>query len=109
MSHPRFSIAPSPHGHFTFHLTAANGKIILSSERYNSHSGAKHGAESVRHHAILNARYERRTSRRQEPYFVLLGFNGEVIGTSEMYSSAAARDEGIAIVKDVAPGAPIEG
>jgi uncharacterized protein YegP (UPF0339 family) len=37
--------------------------------------------------------------------FNLKATNGQVIGTSESYSSEAARDKGIASVKANAPGA----
>jgi uncharacterized protein YegP (UPF0339 family) len=40
-----------------------------------------------------------------EPYFVLKAANGQIIGTSEMYSSAAALETGIASVKANAPTA----
>ena len=40
-------------------------------------------------------------------HFVLKAGNGEIIGTSEMYSSAAAMEKGIASVKTNAPGAKI--
>ena len=109
MSHPRFTISHSASGHFTFHLTAANGAVILTSERYVSHHGAVSGVESVKRNAPIDARYERRLSRREEPYFVLTATSGEVIGTSEMYSSTSAREEGIASVKHSAPIATTEG
>lgn len=108
MPHPRFKIFESSGAQYTFNLTAANAAIILSSERYVSHSGAMRAIDSVRGNAPHEERYERRTSRRDEPYFVLKAQNGEVIGTSEMYSSASARDEGIRSVMNNAPIAAIE-
>ena len=66
------------------------------------------GINSVRSNAPHEDRYERRTSRRDEPYFVLKAQNGEVIGTSEMYSSSAARDDGIRSVMHNAPIATLE-
>jgi uncharacterized protein YegP (UPF0339 family) len=39
----------------------------------------------------------------------LRGGNNEVLGTSEMYSSAAARESGIAAVKRAAVEAGVEG
>jgi uncharacterized protein YegP (UPF0339 family) len=41
------------------------------------------------------------------PYFSLKAANGYIIGTSETYSSAYARDAGIEAVKRVAPSAMI--
>jgi uncharacterized protein YegP (UPF0339 family) len=40
--------------------------------------------------------------------FNLKASNGQVIGTSEMYSSVAARDAGIDSVKKNAPAASLE-
>ncbi|GAB6010025.1 YegP family protein [Dysgonomonas reticulitermitis] len=42
-----------------------------------------------------------------KPYFNLKASNGQVIGTSEMYESVAARDNGIASVKKNAPDAEV--
>lgn len=109
MHHPRFKISNSPGGQFTFNLTAENGAIILASQRYSSRSAAASGIESVRANAAIDAHYERLLSRAREPYFVLKAANGEVIGTSEMYSSPGARDAGIESVKKNAVEAEVEG
>ena len=45
---------------------------------------------------------------KQGPYFVLKAANGEVIGTSETYSSEAACKNGIESVKKNAPDAKLE-
>ena len=39
--------------------------------------------------------------------FTLQAYNGEVVGTSEVYTSTAARDKGIEAVKHEAPDAEI--
>jgi uncharacterized protein YegP (UPF0339 family) len=52
-----------------------------------------------------NARNERKTSTSGQVYFVLKAKNGEIIGSSEMYSSVGARDAGIDAVKRDAPAA----
>ena len=46
-------------------------------------------------------------NRRWRLHFVLKAANNQVIGTSEMYSSAAALENGIASVKATALGAPL--
>lgn len=84
---------------YLFNLLAGNHEKILTSERYTSRASALGGIAAVRANAPLETRYDRRTSRRGEPYFVLLAGNSEVIGTSEMYSSSSARDAGIGAVK----------
>jgi uncharacterized protein YegP (UPF0339 family) len=84
---------------FMFNLKAGNGEIILTSERYESKSGATGGIESVQNNCTNDARYERKTSKANEPYFVLKAANEQDIGSSEMYSSTSARDNGIQSVK----------
>ena len=47
-------------------------------------------------------------SSASQPYFVLKAANGQVIGTSEMYSSEAARDSGIASVQSNSPSTTVK-
>jgi uncharacterized protein YegP (UPF0339 family) len=103
----KFELNTSTNGKFYFNLKASNGQIILSSEMYESKSGAEGGIASVKKNAGDDARYERRTSTNGSPFFVLKAGNGEVIGRSETYSSTAAVDNGIASVKANAPDAAI--
>jgi hypothetical protein len=93
---------------FMFNLRGNNNETLLTSERYKSKEGAKNGIASCQTNSSIDARYDRRTSASGKPYFVLKAGNGEVIGTSELYSSNEARDKGIAAVKNVGPTAPIE-
>lgn len=88
---------------FMFNLKAANHEVILTSERYTTKANALAGIESVRKNSPTDARYERKTATNGAPYFTLTATNGQVIGRSEMYSSAAARDNGIASVKTNGP------
>ena len=107
MGNPKFVIQRSEE-QFHFNLVAGNGEIILTSERYTRASDAREGIASVKLSSTIDARYVRKTSVAAEPYFVLRAGNNEVVGTSEMYSSPGARDEGIAAVKANAPGASVE-
>ena len=104
----KFGLKPTVNGEYMFNLKAANGETVLTSERYTSKAGANTGIQSVRVNAVIDSRYEDRDSVRFEKYFVLKAANGEIIGTSEMYSSAAARDNGKAAVKKYAPEAVID-
>ena len=92
---------------FRFNLRGSNNEIILTSELYETKSGALNGIASVRKNAPDKERYVRKTSTNASPYFVLTAANGEIIGTSEMYSTATARDSGISAVMTAAPGAPL--
>ena len=104
----KFVLSKSKNGKFMFNLNAANGEPILSSEMYETKSGAQNGIESVKTNAPMAERYEKLASKKGEPYFVLKAGNHQVIGKSEMYSSESARDSGIASVKKSAPGAKVE-
>lgn len=88
---------------YHFNLKAANGEVILSSEHYEEKEGALTGIESVRKNSAEESHFEQRASKRGEPYFVLKAGNGQIIGTSEMYSSEAACENGIASVKKNGP------
>ncbi len=102
-----FDFKKSSDGQFFFNLKSSNGEIILQSERYKAKSGAENGIKSVKMNAPNDARFDRKTATNGKPYFVLKAANGEIIGTSEMYSSESARDSGIESVKTMAPDAGI--
>jgi uncharacterized protein YegP (UPF0339 family) len=103
----KFELKTSSNGKFHFNLKAGNGQIILSSEMYETRAAAEGGIESVKKNAGDDARYERRTSAKGDPYFVLKAANGQEIGRSEMYNSPAAMDNGISSVKANGPDATI--
>lgn len=88
---------------YMFNLKAANHEVILTSERYTTKVSAQEGIKSVQQNSPIDARYERKTASNSSPYFTLTASNGQTIGRSEMYSSTAARDNGIASVKTNGP------
>ncbi len=103
-----FEIKQSTDKQYYFHLQATgNNKIILSSERYTTKSACREGIESVRNNAPYDYRYEKKESSNGEYYFNLKASNGQVIGTSETYSTAASRNNGIELVKAQAPRAAV--
>lgn len=101
----KFELKTAANGKYHFNLKAGNGQIILSSEMYESKSAAENGIASVQSNAADDARYERKESSNGKPYFNLKASNGQAIGKSEMYESAAAMENGIESVKKNAPGA----
>jgi len=101
----KFVLKKSSNGQFFFHLQAGNGETILRSEQYNAKTGALSGISSVKTNAPLDERYERKTAKNGQFMFNLKAANHEIIGTSETYSSEAARESGIASVKANAPTA----
>src|SRR5262245_7108126 len=104
----KFELKNAPQGQFHFNLKAGNGEVILSSELYKAKAGAQGGIDSVKANAANDARYERKDSSGKQPYFVLKAANGEALGRSQMYSSAATMEKGIESVKANAPSAAVE-
>jgi uncharacterized protein len=104
----KFELKKSKSGKFMFNLKAGNGQVILSSELYQAKDSAVKGIESVKKNAPNDGSYERKTSGKEEPFFVLKASNGQTIGMSEMYSSVAAMENGIQSVKTNAPEAKME-
>lgn len=102
-----YVLTNSKDGQVMFNLKAANGQVILTSERYTTKSAAENGIESVRTNSPLEERYERRENSAGEPYFILKAGNSQEIGRSEYYSSASAMENGIASVKANGPDATV--
>ncbi len=95
-------------GQHHFVLKAANHEVILSSESYESRQAAENGIASVQRNSPDAARYERLTAKDGRPYFTLKAANHQVIGTSQMYQSEAARDGGIESVMRNGPSATVK-
>ena len=104
----KFVISQGASGQFRFALKAGNGETILGSENYTTKAAAENGIASVKTNAPIDERYERKLAKNGEPMFNLKASNGQVIGTSETYSSPTARDAGIESVKKNAPTAATE-
>lgn len=102
-----FELKRGKNGEFFFRLKAPNGETILASEMYKAKDSAQNGIQSVKKNATLAERFEKKLSKDGKPYFVLKAGNHEVIGTSESYSSDAARDSGIESVMQNAPKATV--
>lgn len=104
----KFQLKQSGSGQFMFNLKAGNGEVILTSELYEEKQNAVAGVDSVKINAGVDARYERKTAKNGQAYFVLKSANGQTIGKSEMYSSVSAMENGIQSVKKNGPIASIE-
>jgi uncharacterized protein len=101
----KFELKAAANGKFHFVLKAGNGEIILTSQMYAAKDTAMNGIESVRKNSQEDGMFERKTSTKDEPYFSLKAKNGQIIGSSEMYSSARSMEGGIASVAKNAPTA----
>lgn len=103
----KFIITKRKNGEYQFNLKAGNGQTILSSEGYATKAGCKNGITSVKTNAPIDSCYDKRISSNSQYYFNLKAGNSEIIGTSEMYTTSTARDNGIESVKSNAPDAEI--
>lgn len=104
----KFVITKRNNGEFQFNLKAGNGQTILASEGYTTKAACTNGIESVKTNSQDDGRFDRKESSNGKPYFNLKASNGQIIGTSEMYESVAARENGIESVKKNAPDAEID-
>ena len=103
----KFEIYKDKGGKFRFRLKAANGETILASQGYKSKSGCKNGIASVQKNCTDSDCYKRSETSNGKFRFNLCSRNSQVVGTSETYNTASARDNGIASVRKNAPGAKI--
>lgn len=109
MQNPKFQIFRSTSNReYYYRLKARNGENILSGEGYTTKQSCLNGIESVKTNSQYDVRYEDEKSVNNQYYFNLKASNYEIIGTSEMYTTSSARDNGKAAVKRDAPRAGIE-
>lgn len=101
----KFVITKRTNGEFQFNLKAGNGQTILTSEGYTTKAACTNGIESVKTNSQDDGRFDRKEAKNGKPYFNLKASNGQIIGSSEMYESVSARENGIESVKKNAPDA----
>ena len=102
-----FEIFKGHEGEFYFRLKGASGEPILSSQSFATKTGAEHGVDAVRINAPIHAHYDRRQTT-DGFSFVVKSVAHQVIGRSELYATAAARDAGMLTVKSDAAEAAVE-
>ena len=104
----KFEIYKDKRGEFRFRLKSINGQTIVASEGYKAKAGCNNGIESVRKNSQEDSNFERLESKSGKPYFNLKSTNGQVIGSSEMYSSKQGMENGISSVMTNAHDAKID-
>ena len=104
----KFEIYKDKGGEFRFRLKAGNGQVILASEGYTAKASCVNGIESVQKNSQMDERFERKETKGGQHMFNLKASNGQVIGTSESYTTASARENGIQSVMSNAPGAAMD-
>jgi uncharacterized protein YegP (UPF0339 family) len=94
-----YELTKSEKGQYSFSLKAGNAETILRSEQYETKAAAENGIASVQKNAPLDERYDRKDAADGRTYFNLKAGNHQIIGSSQMYATPAARDNGIESVK----------
>lgn len=110
----KFAIVETKKG-FTFHLQAANGQTIGTSELYSTKDACKKGIASVKENAAeaeaegdKHPKFDVYTDKAGHFRFALTAKNGQKILASEGYTTKSACLNGIESVKKNAPSADIE-
>lgn len=104
----KFIITIRKNGEFQFNLKADNGQTILNSEGYITKANCENGIVSVRINSTDENKFDSKMATNGKSYFNLRATNGQIIGTSEMYESEVARNNGIESVKNNALNATVE-
>ena len=99
----KFELKKGKTGKFSFSLKSGNGQVVFTSQTYDSKRSATAGITSVKKNAAKEGAFERKTSTKGQPYFVIKATNGQVIGKSQMYATPVSMEKGI---KSVAANAP---
>lgn len=106
---------------FTFHLKAANGQTIATSEVYTTLDACKKGIDSVKANAPVAAledqttggeakhpKFQIYTDKRGEFRFRLTAKNGQTIAVSEGYTGKDSCLNGVESVRKNAPDADVK-
>ena len=102
-----FEITRDAAGEFFFTLTSAEGAVLLRSEGYRSRPSAVNGIASVRKNSVDDARYDR-VDDTGAFAFHLKAANHQVVGSSDAFASADARDAVIDTIKLAAAYAVVD-
>jgi len=103
----KFEVYCDKAGEHRFRLKAGNGENILASEGYSSKDGCENGIESVRKNSQDESKFEVKEAANGKFHFNLKAGNGQVIGTSQMYTSEDGCKNGCNSVMRNAPDAEI--
>lgn len=95
----KYEVYKDKAGEFRFRLKAGNGQAILASEGYKGKSSCMNGIASVQKNGSNPDRFERKVAKNGKHHFSLKSGNSQVIGTSEMYDSESAMENGIQSVQ----------
>ncbi len=85
-----FAVSRGKNGQVHFNLHASNRRVKLTSEAYEQKRSALNGIASIRKNAKKRDNFEERTTKNGKHDFVLLAYNGEIVGQSQIYAHASS-------------------
>ena len=104
----KFEIYKDKAGEFRFRLKAGNGQNILGSEGYSKKPSCMNGVESVKKNSQNPDRFECHQTPSGKWTFKLKATNGQVIGTSQTYSSESGCRNGMKSVATSSANASVD-
>ena len=109
MNSPKFTIKKSIGNDYFFNLISTNDEIILKSEMYTTKQNCINGIDSVKKNSKEDSNYIKLIAANSKYYFNLKSAdNGQVIGTSNLYTYEFDRNNAVEDVKRDAPNAKTE-
>jgi uncharacterized protein YegP (UPF0339 family) len=91
----RVAVVLGDSGQWHFNVFAKNGQVVLSSESYTSQAAAYNGAMAVQDAGVASFAYDlKATVSGSGYYFNIKAANGEIVGTSQQYSTQEAAQAG---------------
>jgi len=99
----RASIGAGQSGQYHFNFHAVNGQVVLSSESYTTEAAAYNGAFAVQQDGQNAAAYTISESAGGTFYFTVKADNGQVIGTSQQYSTRSNAQAGATALQNLLP------
>jgi len=99
----RAAIGAGESGQYHFNFHAVNGAVVLSSESYTTEAAAYNGAMAVQQDGQNAAAYTINESAAGTFYFTVKAQNGQVIGTSQQYSTRSNAQAGQAALQKLLP------
>ncbi|MBA2540127.1 MAG: DUF1508 domain-containing protein [Deltaproteobacteria bacterium] len=100
----RAEVLTGASGQFRFNIFASNGKVVLSSEQYTTEAAAFNGAMAVQTEGQNTAAYNLKQNASGGYYFTVQALNGEIVGTSEQYTTKTAATDAMASLRTVLKG-----
>ncbi len=92
---------------FRFNVFAKNGQVVLSSEQYTTEAAAFNGAFAVQADGQAAANYTVKQNAAGGFYFNLSALNGQIIGTSQQYTTKDAATSAISSLQSFLPSVTV--